>query len=111
MAQIQLTSSDVLQLTFYTLIGISVLIACSTIVQSIIVWRTTKGAPKNYSEIFDQDAALKMVTVGMIIVGACFLAVLGKIGSDAVAAILSGIVGYVLGGSRKSKSKAAESGH
>lgn len=109
MTQIQLTSSDILQLAFYTLIGISVLLVSSTVITAIAFWRTTENSTRTFTRFYEQGAALRLITVGMIIIGSCFLALIGKIGSDAVVAILSGIVGYVLGGSGRAKNKVDES--
>lgn len=49
-----------------------------------------------------------MITVILIVVVATLLALIGKIEGAAVVGILSGIVGYVLGGLEKSKANEDE---
>ena len=72
-----------------------------TIVASVAFYRTDRGTAKIFSSLVLRAGALQLVTVLAIVVGACFLTVIGKINSEGIVSILSGIAGYVLGGLSK----------
>jgi hypothetical protein len=75
-------------------------IACATIaiVAGIAFWRTERGAAASFSRIVQRAGLLDIITVILIAAGAMNLLILGKIGPEAAIGLLSGIVGYVLGG-------------
>jgi len=52
--------------------------------------------------------ALQMATVVLIILGACSLRNINSISAEAVVSVLSGVAGYVLGGTSRSPGKPEE---
>lgn len=99
MANAALLSTLVLYLT----IIIAVIVTGGTIVGSIAFWRTQQGAAKTFSLLLQRASALQMLAVILIILAACALRTLDLINSEAVVTLLSGIAGYVLGGSARTK--------
>src|SRR3982750_2357360 len=95
---------DIIELAKLLLIGVGIMGAGFTIVGAIAFWKTEKGAAKTFILFFQRGDALRMLTVGAIVVGAIFLALAGTIKESSVVAILSGIAGYVLGGYERAKS-------
>lgn len=80
-----------------------------TVVGAIAFYQAKSGQAKTFSLLIQRAGALQLITVLTIIVGACLLTVLGKINSEGIVSILSGIAGYVLGGFSKSGQGLAES--
>lgn len=74
-----------------------------TIVGGIAFWKTNTGGAKTFTLFLQRGDALRIMTVGGIVVAATFLALAGILEGAAVASILSGIAGYVLGGLRQDK--------
>ena len=79
------------------------IVAGATIVGSIAFFRTEKGAAKTFSLLLQRASALQMLAVILIILTAATLRILNLIESGAVVSILSGIAGYVLGGTTKAR--------
>jgi hypothetical protein len=90
-------------LVLYMTIIIAVIVAGGTIVGSIAFWRTQSGAAKTFSLLLQRASALQMLAIFLIILAACALRILDLINSEAVATLLSGIAGYVLGGTGRTK--------
>jgi len=98
---------DIIALAKLLLIGVGIM-GGFTIVGAIAFWKTEKGGAKTFTMFFQRGVALRMLTVGAIVVGAIFLALAGTIKESSVVAILSGIAGYVLGGYERTKSNAKD---
>jgi hypothetical protein len=79
---------------------------------SIMVWAAFRsprpGAPKSLGLLFARANVLRLFTVLMVVVAVVFLELIGHL-HEAAAAILSGIIGYVLGGVDKPRTDALES--
>lgn len=75
----------------------------ATIVGSIAFWRTEKGGARTFSLLLQRANALQMLTVMLIVVAACALRILDSINSEAVVSLLSGVAGFVLGGTSRVK--------
>ena len=86
----------------YATICLVVICTGLTIVGGIAFYRASAGQDKTFSLLIQRAGALQLVTVLTIVVGACLLTVLGKISSEGIVSILSGIAGYVLGGLSRS---------
>jgi hypothetical protein len=82
----------------YATIALIAIVAGLTIVGSIAFLKTEKDGAKTFSLLIERAGALQLVTVLAIVVGACFLTIIGKINTEGIVSILSGIAGYVLGG-------------
>ncbi|HEX7314366.1 MAG TPA: hypothetical protein VF297_10610 [Pyrinomonadaceae bacterium] len=96
-------NNDIYGLARLVVIGIGIVIASFTIIGAIAFWRTKQGAAEIFSRLFERSDAIRVLTVGGIVIAATFLALVGIIKESAVVAILSGIAGYVLGGTQRSK--------
>jgi hypothetical protein len=83
---------------FYVTIIIAIIAVGATIVGSIAFFKAGSGQAKTFSLLVQRAGALQLITVMSIIGASCFLAVIGKVNSEGVISILSGIAGYVLGG-------------
>lgn len=96
---------DIFKLGLLVLIGVGLLIASFTIV-GIIAFRSTKqDAAEKFIRLFERSDPLRIITVGWIVIAATLLALTGVIKETAVVAILSGTVGYVLGGAERVERK------
>jgi hypothetical protein len=96
-------SIDLLGLAWVFFWGILIITLGFTVVGGIAFWKTNTGGAKTFTLFLQRGDALRIMTVGGIVVAATFLALAGVLDGAAVAAILSGIAGYVLGGLGKSK--------
>ena len=106
--QTQNVTYSIDQLALYALIGTSVFAVCATVVAAIAFWRDEKSSARNFLGIAQHGGALRIITVGMIVLAATFLALANKITGEAVVAIISGVAGYVLGGFQRSRDKKQE---
>ena len=68
------------------------------IVGGIAFYRSSRGTAKSFGLMFERGNFTRLATAVLIILAAILLAGLGKLSSEGVAAILSGVAGYVLGG-------------
>jgi H+/Cl- antiporter ClcA len=75
--------------------------AVVAIVGGIAFWKTRRGHAKTFSLLVRRAGVLHLLTVLAIIAAAVILAIIDKLESGSIAAILSGIAGYVLGGLAK----------
>jgi hypothetical protein len=96
------------EVALYATICVVVITAGLTIVGTIAFYRAERGQAKTFSLLMQRAGALQLIAVLTIVVGACLLTVLGRISSDGIVSILSGIAGYVLGGLSKSGQGVAE---
>lgn len=92
------TLGYLISVTMYGTICLVAIVTAITIVGSIAFFRSTRGSAKTFSLLLQRAGALQLVTVMTIIAGACILTIIGKINSEGIVSILSGIAGYVLGG-------------
>jgi hypothetical protein len=97
---------DIIGLAKLLLIGEGILVAGFTVVGAIAFWKTETGGATTFTSFFQRGDALRMITVGGIVIAATFLGLAKIVEGTAVVAILSGIAGYVLGGVEYSKNKA-----
>jgi hypothetical protein len=84
----------------YTTICLGIIAVCATVVGSVAFYPTERGAARTFSLLIERAGALQLITVLSIIAAACLLTLLGRISSEGIVSILSGIAGYVLGGSQ-----------
>jgi predicted neutral ceramidase superfamily lipid hydrolase len=82
----------------FATICVVVIVFGLTTVGSIAFYRANAGQAKTFSLLIQRAGALQLIAVLAIVVGACLLTVLGKVNSEGIVSILSGIAGYVLGG-------------
>lgn len=82
---------------------VSVLFISVATIGAIAFYRTQKGGAKTFTLLFERADALRVLTVGVIVIGTVLLGFARGLDSTAVATILSGISGFVLGGVRKSE--------
>ena len=75
----------------------------ATVVGSIAFWRTETGGAKTFSLLLQRASALQMLAVILIILTAATLRILNLIESGAVVSLLSGIAGFVVGGTGRTK--------
>ena len=90
-------------LALYLTIIIAIIVAGGTVVGSIAFWRTQQGAAKTFSLLLQRANALQMLAVLLIILAAFALRILELINAEGVVSLLSGIAGYVLGGTGRTK--------
>lgn len=94
----------VLELGKLFVVVTGIIMVGGTIIGSVAFWRAGSGTAKTFSLLIQRGNLLKLLTVLCIVIAATMLAILGKIPSEGITAILSGIAGYVLGGIGKSSS-------
>lgn len=88
-------------LALYLTIAVGIIMLGATIVGSIAFWRAAKGQAKTFSMMFQRANVLQVLTAILVVLVACLLRMLNEITAEAVVGILSGVAGYVLGGSFK----------
>ncbi len=96
---------DIYPLGVLVLIGIGLLLACYTIL-GVVAFR--RGCADTFSLLLERSGALKVITVGWIVIATTFLGLAGVFKEAAVVAILSGTAGYVLGGVEKNRNRRGE---
>jgi hypothetical protein len=92
-----------LSLAEYAVIIVGITSASVTIIGVSALWRLGKDALEPAIHIFQEGGALRMLTVIVIVTAVMLLTALGKIEGTSAATILSGIVGYVLGGANTAR--------
>ena len=90
-------------LALYATITIGLITLCTMVVGSIAFWRAEKGAARTFSLLLQRANVLQMLAIFLIIVAACVLRLADSINSEAIVSILSGVAGYVLGGTTRSR--------
>ncbi|MFZ3384696.1 MAG: hypothetical protein WA144_12290 [Candidatus Methanoperedens sp.] len=98
----------IITLAKYLLYAISILTVGFCIVGGIAFYNTQQGTAKTFSLLIQRANALRLITVFSIVMVSALLALTGIIDGNGVIAILSGIVGYVLGGIQRSKEEKDE---
>ena len=88
--------SDLQVIALSILFGLIVLSAVVVVV--IALHRVPLGHSDAVNKLFRQTRFLELTTVLVILISATFLALYGMLKTEGVAALLSGIAGYVLGG-------------
>jgi hypothetical protein len=81
-----------------------------TIVGGLAFYRASAGQAKSFGLLFERSNFLRLATAVLIIFATVLLAALNKLSSEAVAAILSGVAGYVLGGMDRSVKESSTTG-
>ena len=85
----------------------SLVVICLTLVMIIAIKKVNPDHSKSLRLLFEQTHFLKLATVLVVIISATFLQVEGKL-DDGIIGILSGLVGYVLGGLNLNKESAIQ---
>ncbi|MFA1627620.1 hypothetical protein ACDY96_34320 [Rhizobium mongolense] len=93
-------------IALYSTIVVGMVIAGVTVVMSFAFYRTTSGGAASMVHLIERAGVLQMITVLVIVVGAGILATIGKVSAEGIISILSGIAGYVLGNSQRSRERA-----
>lgn len=96
----------IISITAIILFGITVF----GIVGYMAFKKTDKGAAKSFSLLSQRGNFLKIATVIFVVIATIFLALVDIIKENGVIAILSGVVGYVLGGLEKGSIQRKEDG-
>ena len=96
-------------IVFYVAIVTCVMVVGATIIGGIAFWKSDKGAARTFSILVQRANVVQMLAVVLIILAACGLRIMDKINAEAVVSILSGVAGYVLGGSSRSQQGKEES--
>lgn len=73
-------------------------IVAFAVVGGIAFYRAGQGQAKSFGLLFERGNFLRLATAVLIILAAILLAAINKLNPEGVAAILSGVAGYVLGG-------------
>lgn len=92
----------VIELAWVAFWALCVLAGCFTVLGSISFMRSRVGTAKSFTRLLERAEAVKLSAVILIVLAVTLLALLGRIDSQGVVGILSGIAGYVLGGLQKS---------
>jgi hypothetical protein len=90
--------SDTQSVVWAIVILLGLAIVGFTVVGGIAFYRANQGQAKSFGLLFVRGNFLRLATAVLIILAAILLAALGKLNPEGVAAILSGVAGYVLGG-------------
>jgi hypothetical protein len=91
----------VTELAWIAFWGLCVMTLGFTILGSISFMRSKVGTAKSFTRLLERAEAVKLSAVILIVCAVTLLALLGRIDSQGVVGILSGIAGYVLGGLQK----------
>jgi hypothetical protein len=97
------------RLALYSVIGMGIVAVCATAVAIAAFWKDKNASVKNFTDIAKFGGALRLLTVGLVIIAATFLTLADKIKGEAVVAIISGVAGYVLGGLQRDQDKTPKS--
>ena len=99
-------TNNLLDITYFQYIaGLYALVVISvTIIIVVAIFRIQVGHSNSVKNLFEQTRFLELTTVLVIIISGTFLALSHTL-SEGIAALLSGVAGYVLGGLSNQKSK------
>ncbi|WP_377295993.1 hypothetical protein [Rhizobium sp. SGZ-381] len=89
------------EIALYSTIAFGLIILGASVVIALALYRTQSGGAAVLARMIERAGTLQMITVIVIVVGACILATVGRIKSEGIVSILSGIAGYVLGNSSR----------
>lgn len=81
----------------------SAILVSGLVINWVFFWRTFKTKPEIAANVFREQNVLSVLTVMFIVVITGILGFLSLVDSSTIAAIYSGIVGYVLGSIKLSK--------
>lgn len=96
------TDIEMLRTVVYAFAGVIVVaLVAFAIVGGIAFSKVERGAGKSFGLLFSRGNFLRISTVVFCIFAVVVLAFAGKLSDGSVAAVLSGIVGFVLGGVSK----------
>jgi hypothetical protein len=84
----------------YLTVAVGLIIVGISVV-AIAFTRPDKTAAMMFSQALLRSNLTQMLTITYIILGACFLRAYDKISAEAVVSIISGVAGYVLGGTSR----------
>lgn len=101
-------SNLILSLGKLLLFAIGIVTAGFTILGSVAFWRTRSGGARSFTLLLQRGNALRLLTVITIVIAVALLALIGILDGSAAAAILSSIVGYVLGGLERDKEESKQ---
>ncbi|WP_132534378.1 hypothetical protein [Rhizobium sp. PP-F2F-G48] len=90
------------EVALYSTISLALIVLGATVVITFAFYKTKAGGAVTLSNMIERAGTLQMITVIVIVVGACILATVGRIQSEGIVSILSGIAGYVLGNATRS---------
>lgn len=79
------------------IVGLSVLATLGLVVMWWMFWRSVAKSDESIFEIIKSPATFKIITVMGVIAATVVLSLAGQLEGNITGAILSGIVGYVLG--------------
>ncbi len=65
---------------------------------SVVFYRTTQRGGKSFGMMLERGNFLRIATVILVVLAVLMLALFDIIGENSIIGILSGVVGYVLGG-------------
>jgi hypothetical protein len=85
------------EIALYSTIALALIVLGASTVIVFAFYRTRSGGAATLANMIERAGTLQMITVIVIVVGACILATVGRIKSEGIVSILSGIAGYVLG--------------
>jgi hypothetical protein len=85
----------------YLTVAVGLIIVGISVVGAIAFTRPDKTAAMMFSQALLRSNLTQMLTITYIILGACFLRAYDKISAEAVVSIISGVAGYVLGGTSR----------
>ncbi|MBO9168359.1 hypothetical protein [Rhizobium sp. L245/93] len=88
------------QIAKYSTWAFGLIVLGVTIVMVVAFYKSGNG-PSILAKLIVRAGTLQMITVIVIVVGACILATIGRISPEGIVSILSGIAGYVLGNSTR----------
>ena len=87
-----------------------VIAVCVTALGGIAFWKAKKDRRKHSAFSFKEQALFSLITVMSIIAAGSFLALIGKVNSEGIISLLSGIAGYVLGRYARGDRRPGEAG-
>ncbi|MDW9668089.1 hypothetical protein [Sinorhizobium meliloti] len=96
------------EIALYSTIVVALVVTGATVVMSFAFYRTSGGGAATLVRLIERAGVLQMLTVLVIVVGAGILTTIGKISAEGIISILSGIAGYVLGNSQRSRAPAED---
>ena len=93
---------------WYGFLSVAFIATGATIIGSIAFWRASSGQAKTFSLLIQRADATRLITIMLIIIVAFVLSLLGRVDSSATITLLSGVAGYVLGGSSANRKESPE---
>ena len=88
-------------IAMYSTIALALIVFGVTVVMGLAFYKSPTGSAFWLVTLIERAGTLQMITVIVIVMGACILAAVGRISAEGIVSILSGIAGYVLGNSTR----------